>query len=104
MFGSLFGSKVPSTNANDLKERLAAGHKPVLLDVRQPEEHAQKNIPGSILIPLGDLGRRIGEIEKYKGEEIIVYCRSGSRSAMAVKALREQGYNAINLSGGIMFW
>jgi len=61
-----------------LKTRLGTGEDVVLLDVRQPEEHAEKNIPGSILIPLGELPDRIDELEAYRDGEIIVYCRSGN--------------------------
>ena len=54
-------------------------------------------------IPLGSLGRRLGELGKKDGH-IVVYCRSGARSALAVEKLRETGFDAINLKGGILAW
>jgi rhodanese-related sulfurtransferase len=89
----------------DLKNRLAAGESPVLLDVRQPEEHAEKNIPNSIHIPLGELADRIDELEDFRGTEIIVYCRSGNRSGQACLLLAASGFeNPINLRGGMLAW
>ncbi|NTV45197.1 MAG: rhodanese-like domain-containing protein [Chlorobiales bacterium] len=95
--------KVPAITAAELKERMKK-NRPVLLDVREPYEYAQKNIPGSLQIPIGQLGKRLNELEKYKEKEIVVYCRSGSRSSYACTMLCKQGFNAINLSGGMMSW
>ncbi|MBX7155431.1 MAG: thioredoxin [Candidatus Kapaibacterium sp.] len=77
---------------------------PVLLDVRFPDEHAQKCIPNSILIPLPELEERIGELEQYKDREIVVYCRSGNRSGTACDILAPLGYNVMNLTGGMLAW
>jgi rhodanese-related sulfurtransferase len=93
----------PSISSSDLKERLKK-EKLVLLDVREPHEHADKNIKGSILIPLGSLSDRIGELQKYKEKEIIVYCRSGNRSGQACNFLHHKGFKVVNLSGGMMMW
>lgn len=72
-----------------------------LLDVRQPTEHAQGRLPGSILIPLNELNFRIRELDPEK--PTIVYCRSGSRSASATSFLLNNGFaNVLNMSGGIM--
>lgn len=88
-----------------LKARLAANENLVLLDVRQPEEHAEKNIPNSILIPLGELPARMAELEQLKDKEIIVYCRSGNRSGQACMFLQMQGFaNPVNLRGGMLAW
>ncbi|NTV47387.1 MAG: rhodanese-like domain-containing protein [Chlorobiales bacterium] len=95
--------KGPSISAAELKEQMKK-NRPVLLDVREPFEYAQKNIPGSLQIPIGQLGQRLNELEKYKEKEIVVYCRSGSRSGFACTMLRKHGFNAINLSGGMMGW
>lgn len=88
----------------ELKQRLAAGEKPLLLDVRQPEEHADINIPGSILIPLPELQFRMPELDQYKGQEMIVYCRSGNRSAQACMLLDMFGHTTKNLVGGMLAW
>jgi rhodanese-related sulfurtransferase len=92
-----------SISASELKERLKT-EKPVLLDVREPDEHAEKNISGSILIPLGSLPDRVGELQPYKEKEIIVYCRSGNRSGKACDFLQKQGFKVVNLSGGMLAW
>lgn len=88
-----------------LKARLDANEHVVLLDVRQPEEHADENIPNSILIPLGELPARIAELEPYRNSEIIVYCRSGNRSGQACMLLQMLGFtNPVNLQGGMLAW
>jgi rhodanese-related sulfurtransferase len=73
-----------------------------LLDVREPDEHAGSRIPGATLIPLAEVSGRTDELPA--GREIIVYCRSGGRSARATDFLREQGFSASNLAGGILAW
>jgi len=74
-----------------------------LVDVREPWEHEEAHIAGCRLIPLGDLPQRYGEIEP--DASVIVYCKSGGRSAKAVAFLIEQGYGkALNLKGGILAW
>ena len=74
-----------------------------ILDVREPQEFQICRIPGSTLIPLGDLPKRLPELEGRA--EMIVHCKSGVRSAKAVKLLREAGFTeAKNLRGGILRW
>ncbi|MEY3385799.1 MAG: hypothetical protein RIR53_610 [Bacteroidota bacterium] len=88
-----------------LKARLEASENVILLDVRQPEEHLEKNIPNSILIPLGELPMRMGELDAYKDKELIVYCRSGNRSGQACMLLQMSGFaNPVNLRGGMLAW
>ena len=86
-----------------LKARLDSGDGVFILDVREPQEYQICSIPGSTLIPLGDLPSRLAELEG-RGE-MIVHCKSGARSARAVKLLREAGFaQARNLKGGILRW
>ena len=86
-----------------LKSRLDGGDGVFILDVREPQEYQICSIPGSTLIPLGDLPSRLAELEG-RGE-MIVHCKSGARSAKAVKLLREAGFaQAKNLKGGILRW
>ena len=95
----------PSDDATveQLKARLDEREEPFILDVREPQEYQICNIPGSTLIPLGDLPSRLHELEG-RGE-MIVHCKSGARSAKAVKLLREAGFaEAKNLRGGILRW
>ena len=86
-----------------LKTRLDRSEDVFILDVRDPQEHRICAIPGSTLIPLGDLPARLHELEG-RGE-MIVHCKSGVRSAKAVKLLRDAGFaGAKNLRGGILRW
>jgi adenylyltransferase/sulfurtransferase len=74
--------------------------------VREPQEFQICRIPGSTLIPLGQVGARVQEIEEAAaGRPIVVHCKMGARSAKAVKLLRERGIDrAQNLKGGILAW
>tara|TARA_B100000678_G_scaffold259976_1_gene240510 strand:- start:85 stop:717 length:633 start_codon:yes stop_codon:yes gene_type:complete len=86
-----------------LKTRLERQDAFLLLDVREPQEFQICRIPGSVLIPLGDLSSRLSEVEGR--DDIVVHCKSGVRSGKAVRLLREAGYSqARNLKGGILAW
>ena len=86
-----------------LKARIDSADGVFVLDVREPQEYQICSIPGSTLIPLGDLPSRLHELAG-RGE-MIVHCKSGARSAKAVKLLREAGFaQARNLKGGILRW
>ncbi len=94
---------LPETTPKELKASLGRARGPVLLDVREPYEHEICRIAGSKLIPLKELGRRLGELDRSR--EIVVYCHHGRRSAAAVRLLRRAGYRkAMNLKGGIEAW
>jgi rhodanese-related sulfurtransferase len=103
---SIFGGGTATMNisAQELRQRLKSPNKPVLLDVRQPAEHRTRNIPGSMLIPLGELQNRMSELDKHRNREIVVYCASGGRSSSACRLLSQAGFTVINLSGGMMSW
>ncbi|HXO77306.1 MAG TPA: rhodanese-like domain-containing protein [Puia sp.] len=92
-------------SVEELKKRLDAGEELHLLDVREPHEHADFNIGGTLL-PLGRVMQMdTDEIEPWKNEEVIVYCRSGNRSGQASMMLETQGFtNVKNLTGGMMAW
>ena len=88
---------------SDLKARIDAGSAPFILDVREPSEAVICSLPGAVLIPLGELPRRLAELDP--SAEIVVHCKSGARSARAVGLLREKGFTrASNLAGGILNW
>lgn len=93
----------PEITVFDLKGRQDSDDAPFLLDVRQPEEREIAHIEGE-LIPLAELPQRLDELEPHRDDEIVVYCRSGARSARAVQFLRAQGFDAVNLKGGILAW
>lgn len=83
-----------------------AAHPPAhLLDVREPEEHATASIPGARLIPLGELGARIGELADWRQDEILVVCHHGVRSLHAIHQLQAAGFPRLaNVRGGIDAW
>ena len=74
------------------------------LDVRTIKEHENKSIPSTNCIPVQELEKRIDELNRYRKKKIIVYCRSGNRSRTAVKVLKENGFNAFNMIGGMNGW
>ncbi len=78
----------------------------VLLDVRTPGEFNGPlgHIDNAILIPVQELSSRVGELEPYKDKKIIVYCRSGNRSRAGTKILLKNGYNAVNMTQGMLGW
>jgi adenylyltransferase/sulfurtransferase len=96
-------SDVPLITVQELKSQLEAGARPFILDVREPPEYAIANIGGS-LIPLRSLGTRLDELAACRTEELIVHCKSGGRSAEAVRILLAAGFRARSLSGGIRAW
>jgi len=94
---------VPEVYPEDVKKMLEEeGDKVLLLDVRTPPEHIQVRIPNSLLIPLDELRYDYQKLPKDK--KIVVYCRSGERSAFATYFLRQMGFDAYNLAGGIISW
>ena len=76
----------------------------VFLDVRTDKERKQSVIKGSYHIPVTSIKEREQELKKFKDAEIICYCRTGSRSLTAASKLKKMGYNASNLSGGMIRW
>jgi phage shock protein E len=76
----------------------------VFLDVRTKQEKKSGSIKGSLHIPLHELRSKAGELERYRGKEIICYCRSGRRSLSAASILKGKGFNASSLQGGISNW
>src|SRR5438034_1483074 len=89
----------------ELKSRIDAGEKIHLVDVREPFENAEFNIGGTLL-PLGNIrSMQIDEIEDWKDEEVVLYCRSGNRSGQACMFLETMGFtNTKNLTGGMLAW
>jgi rhodanese-related sulfurtransferase len=94
-----------NASIEELKGREAEGKKDyMLLDVREDYERDEFNI-GGVHIPLGMLTASFDKLAAHKNQEIIVYCRSGKRSAMAQELLRQSGFsNVRNLDGGMLAW
>ena len=86
-----------------LKARLDRGDKVQIIDVREPNEYQINRIPGSVLIPLGEIPRRYAELDPEN--ELIMQCKMGARSARAADFLRSVGFKKVlNLQGGILEW
>src|SRR5258707_14422310 len=88
----------------ELKQRLDNGDDIQIIDVREPNEFEIGRIPGSVLIPLGQVMGRMSEIDPER--ETVVHCKMGGRSAKAIEALKRTGFTGhlINLKGGITAW
>jgi rhodanese-related sulfurtransferase len=98
----MFGPALPNLSAAEVSEKLKAGKRPLIVDVRQPEEYRQGHIAGAKLIPLGELDNHLKELSTER--EIICVCQSGSRSVAATRQLAAAGYNVINMKGGMLAW
>ena len=94
---------IPEITAQEVKKMMDEKKPFVLIDVREPHEFQICCIPGSTLVPLRELPKRLHELNS--AHEIVVYCRSGQRSAKAVELLMKAGFQKIhNLKGGILAW
>ena len=92
-------------SVEELAQELAAGQPVILLDVRQPAEHATAALPGSVLVPLNELARRAGELDVPAGASVVVYCHHGIRSRSAALLLERLGFHDVaSLAGGIDAW
>ncbi|WP_033213520.1 rhodanese-like domain-containing protein [Kitasatospora phosalacinea] len=87
--------------------RLTVAGEAVLLDVREPAEHAELHAPGAVLVPLGGLGGTSG-LDAVRaaggGRPVLAVCRSGSRSQTATDLLNAHGVPAVNVAGGMRDW
>lgn len=90
--------------AEEAKKIMDSGENCVILDVREEEEYAQGHIDGAILIPYGEIEDRAEKELLDKNLTILVYCRSGRRSAIAAESLVRLGYTDVRDFGGILDW
>ncbi len=90
--------------ASELKKLLDSGANIQLIDVRQPDEYAFAKIEGAKLIPLGEIIRRMDELDQTR--ETVIHCKMGGRSARAIEVLEQSGFKGSmkNLIGGITAW
>lgn len=98
---ALAGAK--DISSREAKALLEKNRNIFLLDVRSPQENSQAKLPGTVLIPISEFERRIGEVPKNK--TIIVYCAVGSRSKPVAEFLSKSGYKDVyNMTDGIVGW
>jgi rhodanese-related sulfurtransferase len=88
----------------EASQMLADDPRAILLDVRTEAEFKSGHIPGALLIPVEELSGRLGELPEDRTTPIIVYCRTGRRSSLAVDILAEAGYRLLYDLGGILDW
>jgi len=93
---------VPELTSREVQERLQTEQPPLLLDVREPYEWRQVRIPGALHIPMNSVPARLNELPKER--PIVVFCAHGMRSFGVTHFLRQQGWEAFNLAGGITQW
>lgn len=104
---SFFGNRFRGIKEVDTSAALQLiNHKDaIVLDVRERNEYDAGHVLNAKFIPLGKLKERMGELEKYRDQPIVVVCRSGNRSGTACFLLAKQGFaQAYNLAGGILAW
>lgn len=94
---------VPVVSGLELQRRLERGERVQVIDVREPDEFARGHIPGARLIPLRQLPARLAELDP--DQEYVLVCRSGNRSGVACRLMRQRGFTrASNLTGGMLAW
>jgi glyoxylase-like metal-dependent hydrolase (beta-lactamase superfamily II)/rhodanese-related sulfurtransferase len=100
-------ASVPSVTAHEVASRLHGPNRPLVLDVREPEEFTGDlgHIEGALLVPLDALERRLPKLGGYVDREVVVVCRAGARSATAAAILKRAGFSRVaNLDGGMLAW
>lgn len=97
----LFFGRGREIQGGDARQLVAAGAR--LLDVRSAEEYAHNHLPGAVNIPVQELDRRLAEVGPAD-HELIVYCRSGHRSARATEILRQHGFTKVHNLGPMTAW
>ena len=103
MTWSLALAGVRNVTSREAKTLLERNKNVFLLDVRTPQENSQARLPGTVLIPIGEFERRIGEVPKNK--TILVYCAVGSRSKPVAELLSQRGYKEVyHMTDGIVGW
>jgi len=91
---------VPEVDVRTAARRHADGA--ALVDVREPDEYEEVRAEGAILVPLGDVVDRVGELPRNR--PLLLICRSGARSLRAAEFLASRGYDVANVAGGTLSW
>ena len=97
------GGTVPEVEPEALRAEMDSAEPPFVVDVREPQEWAIAHLPGAHLIPKGELAERVDELTR--ASKLVLYCRTGKRSAEATRLLLDLGFSRVrNLHGGINAW
>ena len=102
LLSGLWGKRVGQIAPQEAYRRLQEDERVVIVDVRQPVETRAGSVPGAVLIPLTEFGRRLEELPRDR--PILTICRSGHRSPVAARQLRQAGYDVTDVAGGTMAW
>lgn len=90
--------------AVQVKARLDKGDRLTVIDVRTPDEYAAGHVPGSVLLPFDEIKAKASLLPQDKNTELVVYCRSGRRSAIAADTLLALGYTSVYDMGAVSTW
>ena len=93
---------VAEITPSEFVERRSRGESLTLLDVREDWELGVASVPDVVHIPMGEVADRLGELDRSR--EVVVLCRSGRRSLQVANFLQQNGFQAVNLAGGILAW
>ena len=96
--------RVPEITPEELDRAMKARRPPQLIDVRSAAEHARGHIGGVKLVPLPELRQRLAGLKLDRDRPVIAICATGNRSRPAVRLLRDAGYDARHLAGGMLAW
>lgn len=102
LISRILGGGVAEISPEEAHRRLQGDPAPLIVDVRQPIETRSGSVPGAVLIPLTEFGRRLAELPRDR--PILTICRSGHRSPLAARQLKRAGYDVTNVSGGTLAW
>jgi rhodanese-related sulfurtransferase len=95
-----FGEVLPEVTADEALTRARAGAR--LIDVRERDEWDSFHAPEAVLLPMSELTERVGELPR--DEQLLIVCHSGARSARVAAYLNREGYDAVNVAGGMLAW
>lgn len=105
VMGAILDKNIKNITAEEVNKLLKENKNVVVLDVRTRSEYEAGHIPGAKHMPSGEINSRINELEKYKGKPIVVYCASGGRSPIAVRALSKHKFPDIyHMHKGLKTW
>ncbi|MCA9920385.1 MAG: rhodanese-like domain-containing protein [Anaerolineales bacterium] len=102
IFSRIFGPKVAQISVQEAHDLLHSAEPPVIVDVRQPVETQSGSVPGAVLIPLTEFGRRFYELPQDR--PILTICQSSHRSPFAARRLKKAGYDVQDVKGGMLVW
>lgn len=101
----VFNKKIKNVSSDEALELIKSNKDLIILDVRTPDEFKSGHIQGAKNVPLGEIPRRMKELEKYRGKPLLVHCASGNRSIRAVGILLKNNYGPIyHMNRGLAGW